>query len=110
MSDYLHDNAGNRVPPGVASGAPVLATGVTITDAAVGADHTETLTAGKTYKIMVTATGGFLLGVATTATAANILWFVEAGGVACFTLPIGYGTLHYQGLVNDSTAYIVELK
>ena len=102
---YLSDNVGNRVPPGCASGAPALASGVTLTDASTGADHTTTLTQGKTYKVMTNATGG----IATTATAANILWFLPPSAVMVFTMPIGYTTLHYQGLVNDSTCYIVEL-
>ena len=51
---FLSDNEGNRVTPGVASGDPVLASGIKITDATIGADHTQTLVAGVTYQISAT--------------------------------------------------------
>lgn len=107
---YLSDNDGNRVSPGVASGDPVLASGISISDATTGADHTETLVAGAIYQIMTTTTGGFILGIADTTDAANIIWFVPAGGSRIFKMPNDKATLHYQGLVNTSAAYIARMK
>ena len=109
---YLSDNAGNRVPPGVASGDPVLASGIKITDAASGADHTVTVEAGATYQIMVDATtdGAFLFGLATTATAANVLWFMPPLAVRVITIPAGYTSLHYQSLASGGSAYLVKMK
>jgi hypothetical protein len=107
---YLSDNVGNRVPPGVASGAPKLASGQTITDATTGGDHYDvTLTPGKTYKIMADATGGWLFGVAAVTSAANVLWFCPPSGVMCFTMPLGYTALHYECLVNSGNCYLVEM-
>ncbi len=109
---FLCDNAGNRVPPGVSSGDPVLASGIKIIDGATGADHTETVVAGATYKIMTDGTtdGAFLFGIATTATAANVLWFLPESSVLVIKIPAGYTSLHYQSLASGGSAYIVRLK
>lgn len=108
-SVMLRDAVGNTVPPGVAGGHPVLASGITLTDAATGADHTETLVAGRTYKLMADATGGWVFGIATVATAANIIWFVPPSGVVCITMPPGYTVLHYMCLVNGGKCYIAKM-
>lgn len=105
----LSDNAGFRAPVGIPTFTPVHGTGGTETDAATGGDHSLTVTAGATYVIMATATGAFLFGLATTATAANVAWFCEAGRSICITIPLGYTALHYQGLVNDSTFYYTKI-
>ncbi len=113
MELYLSDNAGNRVPPGVASGDPVLASGIKITDdTADGGDHAEAVDAGATYQIMVdeTTDGAFLFGLATTATAANILWFMPPLTVRVITIPAGYTSLHYQSLASGGSAYLVKMK
>ncbi len=113
MDTYLSDNAGNRVPPGVASGDPVLASGIKITDAtADGGDHTVTVVAGATYQIMTDGTtdGAFLFGIATTATAANIIWFMPESTVRVITIPAGKTSLHYQSLAATGTAYLVKMK
>lgn len=109
---FLSDNGGNRVPPGVISGDPVIASGITITDAAVGGDHTQTVEAGATYQIMTDATAGgaFLFGLATTATAANIIWFMPESTVRVIKIPAGYTSLHYQSLANNGTAYLAKMK
>lgn len=110
---YLSDNAGNRVPPGVASGDPVLGSGITINDAtADGGDHVETVEAGATYQIMVddTTDGAFLFGLATTVTPANILWFMPPLTVRVITIPAGHTSLHYQSLATDGSAYLVKMK
>ena len=109
---FLCDNAGNRVPPGVSSGDPVKASGIKISDAATGADHTETVEEGKTYKIMTDATSGgaFLFGILTTATAANVIWFMPESSVLVIKIPSGVTSLHYQALANGASAYLVKLK
>ena len=107
----LCDNDGNCVAPGVMSGDPVLASGITITDTTTGGDETQTgLVAGQMYQIMAGIVGGFILGVAAVTSAENVLWFVPAGQARCFRMPFGYTTLHFMGLVNSSTAYIVKMK
>jgi len=106
----LSDNGGFTVPPGVAGFTPKAASGVTLTDAATGGDHTTTLTAGKTYVVMTNATGGMIFGIAAVTTAANIIWFLPPNSIMSFHMPVGYTTLHYAGLVNDSTCYLVELE
>ncbi len=110
---FLCDNAGNRVPPGVSSGDPVLASGIKITDVtADGGDHTETVEAGETYKVMTDGTtdGAFLFGIATTATAANVLWFMPESSVLVIKIPSGITSLHYQALAGGASAYLVKLK
>lgn len=110
---FLCDNGGNRVPPGVASGDPVLGSGITISDGtADGDDHAETVEAGATYQIMVdkTTNGAFLFGLATTATPANILWFMPPLTVRVITIPAGYTSLHYQSLASGGSAYLVKMK
>jgi len=104
MEVFLSDNGGNRVPPGVISGDPVLASGIKITDATIGGDHTETVVSGATYQIMTDAT------TATTATAANVIWFMPESSVRVITIPVGYTSLHYQALANGASAYISKLK
>jgi hypothetical protein len=107
----LLDNQGFNVPPGIVGYTPVLASGQKVTDAATGGDHELALTAGKTYIAMAdtTAGGQWLLGIATTATAANVIWFIPVGGVLCFHMPVDYATLHYQALANGSSLYITEV-
>ena len=109
---YLCDNAGNRVPPGVSSGDPVAESGIKITDGATGADHAETVVAGATYKIMTDGTtdGAFLFGIATTDTAANVIWFMPESSVLVIKIPSGITSLHYQALAGSASAYIVRLK
>lgn len=107
----LRDAVGNTVPPGVAGGHPVLASGIKLTDAATGGDHTQALDAGATYKIMADTTSGgqWLFGIATTATAANVVWFCPVGGVIAITMPADYATLHYQALANGASCYIAKM-
>lgn len=113
MELFLSDNGGNRVPPGVITGDPVEGSGVTITDGtADGGDHNTTVVAGATYQVMTDATseGAFLFGIATTATPANIIWFMPESSVRVITIPADYTTLHYQALAGGATAYLVKMK
>ncbi len=108
----LLDNSGFNIPPGVAGYTPKVGGGITLTDAAVGGDHTQALTAGKTYVAHADATAGgsWLLGVADSTTAANVIWMVPVGGVLAFHMPTGYTTLHYNALANGAKLYITELE
>ncbi len=106
---YSSDNKGNRVPPGVNCGDPVLASGIKITDGTIGADHTQTLVAGIMYQISATEVGGFIMGIATVATAANILFHVPRNGRLVFRMPVDYTTLYYQGLTNSAVGYITRM-
>lgn len=108
----LLDNQGFNVPPGVAGYTPVLASGITLTDAAVGGNHTQALTAGKMYIAMADSTAGgqWLMGIADSTTAANVIWLIPQGGILCFHMPIGYATLHYNALANGAKLYIAEVQ
>jgi hypothetical protein len=105
---YLSDNIGNRVPPGCVSGAPVAATGQTLTATTAGTDYTATVKAGKTYQVIATV-GNLLMGIASVATAANIIWFVPLDHARVFTMPAGYTTLYFTGSANSTVAYLVEM-
>lgn len=107
---FLSDNEGNRVTPGVSSGDPVLASGIKITDGTIGADHTQLLVAGVMYQISATEVGGFIMGIATVVTAANILWHVPRNGRLMFKMPTDYATLYFQGLTNSAVGYITRMK
>ena len=109
MEVFLSDNVGNRVPPGCSSGAPKLASGITLTDTTTGGDHTQTLVGGHTYKAMANSIGDWVFGIAAITAAANIMWFLPANQVMVFTMPVGYTALHYECLTNTGTCYLVEL-
>jgi hypothetical protein len=108
----LLDNNGVNIPPGVIGYTPVLGTGQKVTDAAVGGNHELALTAGKTYILSsdITANGGWLLGLATTATAANVIWYIPPNGQLVIHMPAGYATLHYQALADGASLYVAEVK
>jgi hypothetical protein len=107
----LRDACGVTIPPGIPGYSPVLASGIKLTDAATGGDHTQTLTDTDVYVVMAdtTAGGAWLLGVADVTTAANALWFVPVGGMLAFRMPQGYTTLHYEALANGASLYIAKL-
>jgi hypothetical protein len=111
MEIFLSDNVGNRVPPGVASGHPVLASAQKLTYATAGTDVTVAVTAGKTYlaAVQATITSDFLFGLAATSTPANVGWVCSSGQKICIKIPVGYTTLHYATTVNNGVAYLIEL-
>lgn len=105
MEVYISDNKGNRVAvPGTAH--PIAASGQTLTDAAIGGDHTATVVAGAVYAITCNATGVMLLGIAAVTTAADIIWAVPPNGDIIIKIPEGETVLHYAGTVNDTTVYL----
>jgi len=108
----LLDNQGFNVPPGALGYTPKAGTGQKVTDAAIGGDHTLDLTAGKTYIAMADSTAGgqWLMGIANSTTAANVIWFIPVGQTLVFHMPIGYATLHYNALANGASLYLAEIE
>jgi hypothetical protein len=43
-------------------------------------------------------------------TAGNVRWFCPANSAIVVRIPVGYTTLHYEGLVNSSVLYLIELE
>ena len=107
MEVFHSDNAGNRVPPHPNMGDPTLASGQTLSPNKE--TNTEaTVVAGATYAITAVA-GWFVFGLATTATAANIVWACYQGETIVIKVPVGYTSLHYQSGSDNRTAYLRRL-
>lgn len=100
------DNDGNLMPNHPNAANPILASGQTLTNAAADTNTEATVVAGGTYAITSLNTGGFLFGLATTATAANIVWACALYNTIVIKIPAGYTTLHYQTDANDGLAYL----
>lgn len=85
--------------------------GITLTDAATGADHTQAVIAGATYAFTCgpLASSTFTLGIAEILTAANILWVCPPSETIIIRIPDGQATLHYQSLANGGTGYLRRL-
>ena len=105
---YLSDNSGNRVPPGVVAADPVASSGITLSDAVIGSDITQTVEAGARYALTSVAYG-FVLGVATVETAANIIWVCPLNETIIIQIPVGVTALHYQGTTDVSLGYMRKL-
>ena len=111
---FLSDNAGHRVAP-YGAVDPKFGTGQTLTNGSADTNTTATVVAGARYAITVlaqsatAAQGGFLFGLATTATAANICWVCPVNETIIIQIPVGYTTLHYQTDLNNGLAYLREL-
>lgn len=104
---YSSDNAGHRVPPHPNLSDPVLASGQTIAASGKDTNAEITVVAGESYAI--TSIGFHVLGIATTATAANIIWAVSDGHTIVIKIPAGYTSLHYQTPSNTRTLYLRKL-
>lgn len=102
----LYDNMGHNVPPHANLADPVLASGQTLTNATAGADTSATVVAGESYIITALTTGGFIFGLATVETAANIIWACPLGQTIIIKIPVGYTTLHYATNTNNGIAYL----
>ncbi len=110
MSDiFLCDNAGNRVPPGVASGHPVLGSGRTINELSPVLDFTISVESGASYLIMV-KDRSTSFGVEDSTIEANVLWHMPAKTIRVFTIPTGYSALHWRFFTPNATIYIVKLE
>lgn len=111
---YLSDNIGRRVPPHPNMAAPVAASGVTLTDAATGGDHEQTVVGGATYALTVVPGDGsadytFIAGIANITAAANIIWVCPAGQTILIQVPGAVTSLHYASLGAGGTAYLRRL-
>lgn len=104
--NFQADNDGNRMPNHPDAANPILASGQTLTNASADTDTSATVVAGATYAITALNTGGFLFGLATTATATNIVWACGLHHTAIIKIPVGYTTLHYQTDTNGGMAYL----
>jgi hypothetical protein len=113
----LSDYKGFYALPGVASGHPVNGSSQQLTNVAADTNTTATVVAGKSYLVTAVTTGGFILGLATQATAANVMWVVPLGESRLVHIdPIQAGvsqgdnvTLHYATDTSSGIAYLVEL-
>lgn len=106
---YLSNNAGHRACPGAVNCDPVAASGQTLTDAAIGGDHSCTVVAGESYAFTAALTGSFFFGVADITTAANIIWACGLYDTIVMKIPQGITVLHYAGSANGATGYLRKL-
>ena len=111
MFEAHADNQGNRTSPDVGASQPVASqTAQQLTNAAADTNTTATVVEGKRYRFTALNTGGFIFGLATTATVGNIRWTCPVGETIEIQIPVGYTTLHYQTDTNDGIGYLVELE
>lgn len=104
---YSSDNSGNRIPADVNATDPVAASGQTL--APNKETNTEvTVLAGHRY-VITAIQGWFIFGIATTGTAANIVWACTEGQTIVITVPVGYTSLHYFSGSDNRTAYLRRL-
>jgi len=106
---FLSDNKGFRVPPGVVAAHPVLGSGIILTDASVGADHTQAVSAGTTYAVTLLSaatTLGMKLGLAAVTTDANVIWVCVPYETILVRIPEGYTSLHYEGLGDGASVLL----
>jgi hypothetical protein len=85
--------------------------GVTLTDASTGGDHTQTVVPGATYALSAknVTDNTFHVGLGTITTAANILWVAAPGQTILIRVPDTADHVHYQSLVNGGIAYLRRL-
>ena len=89
------DNSGNRCGPHPDISDPVQGTGQNVSAASKDIDGTVTVEAGKMYAITCIK-GAHIFGIATTATATNVVWACGSGHTIIIRIPMGYTSLHYQ--------------
>lgn len=105
---FLSDNAGHTVPPADAPD-PVAATGQTLTHGTAGTDQTATVVAGAKYAFTASTVGGFYFGIASTGTAANIIWACPLRRTIIIVIPNGVTSLHYAPDTNSAVGYLRKL-
>ena len=107
----LQDNGGFNTSPTPNQSQPVITqTAQVVAHATADTNGSKTVVAGKRYRFTSTLTGGFLFGLATTATTGNIRWVCPIYQSIEIQIPLGYTTLHYQTNVNDGIGWLVEIK
>jgi hypothetical protein len=105
---YLFDNSGHIVPPAGAPD-PVAASGQTLTNGTKDTDTEATVVAGASYAFTAQTVGGFYFGVATIATAANIIWACPLYRTIIISIPAGVTVLHYAADTNSGVGYLRKL-
>lgn len=104
---YSCDNEGHRVPPHPDLSDPILASGQTLSPNK-DTNTEATVVAGASYAITAIV-GWFVFGLATTGTAANIVWACPQGKTIVINIPVGYTSLHYQSGSDSRAAYLRRL-
>jgi len=99
---------GNRCPPHPNISDPVLGTGQVVTAGSKDVNATVTVEQGKMYAI-TSLIGHHIFGIATTATAANVIWACPDGQTIVIRIPMGYTALHYQTPSNSRKFILREL-
>lgn len=88
--------------------------GITLTDASTGANHTQAVVPGATYAITVSpavVNGNFHFSVTgTILTAANIEFVACVGDTIVIRIPDNVAVLNYQSLANGGTAWMRRLQ
>lgn len=91
----------------------VPGSGITLTDAETGANHTQAVVPGATYAVTVSPVvsgGHFHFSITgTVLTAANIEWVCCAGETIIIRIPDNVNVLNYQSLANGGTAWVRRL-
>lgn len=107
---FLCDNAGNRVPPGVVSGHPVLGSGQRLPGGAGG--RTVTVKPGTAYQLMALNSVGrnFSFGLEDPVAAVDLLWLMPRSTMRVVVIPPGHTLLHYRGSGAGAAVYLVELE
>lgn len=107
----LQDNGGFNTSPHPNQSQPVISqTAQIVAHGTADTNATKTVTAGARYRFTSTLTGGFLFGLATTATIGNIRWVCPIYQTIEIQIPNGYTSLHYQTNVINGVGYLVEIK
>lgn len=92
---FSTDNSGNRCGPHPDISDPVLASGQNVSAAAKDTNETITVVAGAMYAITCIK-GAHIFGIATTDTAANVVWACGSGHTIVIRIPYDYILLHFQ--------------
>lgn len=104
--DYPCDNNGNRAAPGALAADPIAASGILLTDATIGADHTQTVVGGAIYVatlVSAASTLAMYFGIADVTTDANVLWVCTPYQSIIIKVPEGTTSLHYEGAANGAS-------
>jgi len=107
METLSCDNSGNRIPADINACDPVAVSGQTL--APNKETNTEADVVGGARYAITAIEGWFIFGIATTGTAANIIWVCPQGKTIIVTIPITSASLHYQSGSDNRTAYLRRL-
>ena len=100
---------GKTADAAAVSADPVAATGQTLVDTTTGVYHEATVVGGKSYAVTTDATGTMLFGILDSTAAANVIWVCPPSSTIIVNVPGNVTTLHYNGTVANTTAYLREV-